>query len=291
MIYYLVAGVLLAVIYVVLMSTQWALMLSPVIGTLAFSFWRLLDPEESAGRGHLRAALTAGAGSGVGFVAGLLLGFTDAPVFDAAGILLATAVASALYSWRAQARVAICVLCRNPAGPHEGFDCPRCGDRICARQRCWNSRHSRCARCFEREIVILPMQEKWWMTRLGRRVMTGECLSCGKEAQESGTDLRDCGQCHWPMCRRCWDYYNGICQRCEWVIPDLPPRLAPFVRRARRRDRDRAHRATAGRGPAAHGAPEPERRPSPPRGPSGERAGEHGDRGTDDERTRPHRRR
>lgn len=294
MIYYLLACLLLALIFAVLMTTQWALFLSPVIGALAFFFWRLIDPEESGSRGHVRAVVTAAGGSALGFGAGLLMGFTDAPLFDAAGILLAAAVASALYSWRAQARTVSCVLCHNPAGHRDGFDCPRCGDRVCTRSSCWNSRHARCARCFEREIVILPIQENWWVTRLGRRVMTGECLSCGKEARETGTDLRECGQCHWPMCRRCWDYYNGICQRCEWVIPDLPPRLAPFVRRTRpKREHRRSARDAAERGgPPAdrldRGSPRPAAAPRAPRHVS---ADENSDREPDDERTRPHRRR
>jgi hypothetical protein len=63
--------------------------------------------------------------------------------------------------------------------------------------------------------------------------MKGECLSCFREAQDTSTDLRECGQCHWPMCTRCWDYYNGVCQRCDWTIPDLPPRLLPFLRRSK----------------------------------------------------------
>ncbi len=290
MIYYLLASLLLALIFAVLMTTQWALLLSPVIGALAFFFWRLIDPEEFGSRGHLRAVLTAAAGSGVGFGAGLLMGFTDAPLFDAAGILLAAAVASALYSWRAQSRTVTCVLCHNPAGNRDGFDCPRCGDRVCTRASCWNSRHARCVRCFEREIVILPIQEKWWAARLGRRVMTGECLSCGKEAQEPGTDLRDCGQCHWPMCQRCWDYYNGTCQRCEWVIPDLPPRLAPFVRRTKsKRDQGPRHRASAGRGSGGPSSDRPERAPQRRPAPRG-RADENSDRETDNERTRPRRR-
>jgi hypothetical protein len=286
-IYYFVASLLLALIFAVLMTTQWALLLSPVIGALAFFFWRLIDPEESGSRGHLRAVLTAAIGSAIGFGAGLLMGFTDAPLFDAAGILLAGIVASALYSWRAQSRTVTCVLCQNPASGSGGFDCPRCGDRVCTRGSCWNSRHARCTRCFEREIVILPIHEKWWAARLGKRVMTGECLSCGKEAQEPGTDLRDCGQCHWPMCRRCWDYYNGICQRCEWVIPDLPPRLAPFVRRARRKkDQARPHRGTPARG---GGAPPsaPAARPSRPRPAPRDAADKKGDHESDDDRTRP----
>jgi hypothetical protein len=56
--------------------------------------------------------------------------------------------------------------------------------------------------------------------------MEGACASCYKEANE--TDLRACGRCKWPSCRRCWDHHNGQCSHCEWVLPDLPASLQPF---------------------------------------------------------------
>jgi hypothetical protein len=47
------------------------------------------------------------------------------------------------------------------------------------------------------------------------------------EATEA--DLRECGKCGWPMCKRCWDYNNGRCSHCEWIVPDLPAALTPFL--------------------------------------------------------------
>jgi hypothetical protein len=224
------AVVMVGLIYFVVSVLGVGLLLSPLAGATGFLFWRLIDPDERGSRGFLRVVLTTLTGAAIGVLAAVLLRLTPTPLGDGFGVILAVALAAAFYSMRAQGRVTPCVLCRRPAPERVGFDCPRCNDRVCARPTCWNARYARCARCHDREIVIFPIAEPWWGKRLGRRVMKGECLSCYKEAQE--TDLRECGQCHWPMCKRCWDYNNGVCRRCNWTIPDLPPRLAPFVARA-----------------------------------------------------------
>lgn len=251
------------------------LLVSPLIGALAYFYWRLLDPDAVGQRGHLRVLATAGVGTGLAFVAEWLGNWNKGPLLaDGAGVLVAAAVASAIYSLRAQSGTVPCMLCDQSAAGRQGFDCPRCGDRVCARTTCWNARYFRCTRCHEREIVIFPISEKWWVARLGRRVMKGECLSCYKEAQE--TDLRECGQCHWPMCRRCWDHHNGACQRCEWIMPDLPPKLVTFIRKSKPRS-DRASQGKpprkpggGDRGPAGGGAPPPRPPRQKPTDPSDE---------------------
>jgi hypothetical protein len=242
-IYVILGTVLIALISFALTATGLGLLLSFALGLLAWLFFRLVDPEERGRTGLLRVLITAGGGSALGVAGGLLLGISHVVAFDVAGVAVTTIVAAAVYSVWARRDDPACALCKRPAREGASFKCPRCSDRVCARPECWNARYGRCARCHEREIVIFPIADKWWDRRLGPRAMQGECVSCLKEAHE--TDLRECGQCHWPTCRRCWDYNNGACQRCGWVMPDTPPALAAVVRQpsSARRDRHRAPRA------------------------------------------------
>lgn len=225
---YVVLGTLLVgLIYFALTATGLALLLSPAVGLVGFVFFRLIDPEGRGRAGYLRVLCAAGGGTVLGAAASTLLGVTQTRMWDWIGVVIATTFATAIYSLAGRSNTNRCVLCKAPSG--SGTNCPRCGDWVCARPTCWTAKFARCTRCHERQIVIFPIADKWWDARLGRRVMKGECTSCFTEAHE--TDLRECGQCHWPMCRRCWDYYNGVCQRCEWAMPDIPARLAPFLRR------------------------------------------------------------
>ena len=174
MIYYFVASLLLALIFAVLMTTQWALLLSPVIGALAFFFWRLIDPEEMGGRGHLRAVLTAAIGCALGFGAGLLMGFTDAPLFDAAGILLAAIVASALYSWRAQSRtVSVCALPESSIRPRRV--------RLPAMRR---------SRLHARQLLELASRAMHAVLRTGDRDPADSREVVGRAARHAGDDRR-----------------------------------------------------------------------------------------------------
>ena len=200
---------------------------APFWGGLAFLYWRIVDPETRGGLGTERAAMTAGVGGTLGVVPALLLKVSATPYQDFAGVLLAVGAAWLVQYLADRSRVNLCARCRGAAG--QGTQCPRCRDLICTRPDCWNAKYSRCSRCEELEIVLFRMNdEHWWASQFGRRVKTGTCLSCYKEAAEA--DLRECGQCHWPMCKRCWDYHNGVCQRCGWIVRDLPARLARFVR-------------------------------------------------------------
>jgi hypothetical protein len=126
-----------------------------------------------------------------------------------------------------QQTVLKCSLCRAPLADRTSFTCPRCHQTICSRPTCWKGQHARCRSCDEREVVLFPVREDWWQARVGGRVPAGACHSCYKEAHEA--DLRECGQCRFPTCRRCWDYNNGRCTRCGWLMPDLPPAIQPFV--------------------------------------------------------------
>jgi hypothetical protein len=232
------AVLLVAAMQFVFSVANGPLWLAPLAGVTAWAFWRLVDPERQARGGIMRVAGSVAIGSLLGSLPALLLGNGQTPRDIAASLVIATVTGVALQALGFRRHAAVCVLCKRPADGGAGFECPRCADRVCARPTCWNARHARCTRCYEREIVIFPIADKWWTQRLGPKVRQGECTSCGKEAREA--DLRECGQCHWPMCQRCWDYYNGTCRRCEWTIPDLPARLRPFVRAKSRGARNRA---------------------------------------------------
>ena len=239
-------------------------LLAPVVALVAFSYWRMMRPDDRGAGGHRSVVILTGAGTFAGTVAAAAAGVAEANGWVWAAIPLATAVASAIFSLAFSGGATSCQLCRQPAPARAGFVCPRCQDRVCARPSCWNAKYVRCVRCHEREIVILPVAEAWWRPKLGPRVKHGECSHCYKEAHEA--DLRECGQCRWPMCQRCWDYHNGICQRCKWVIPDLPPALAALVGGAAA-SRSRSApppAAAAARSPAApRGAPGPPARSDP----------------------------
>jgi hypothetical protein len=163
---------------------------------------------------------------------------------DAAGIVVAMGVAWGCDSLVATRGARRCFICKRPV---EGtsFNCPRCHQVTCSLPSCWAARHFRCRYCDEREVIIFPIEEKWWQQRLGPRASAGSCSTCYKEAGE--TDLRECRQCGWTMCKRCWDYHNGQCSHCEWIVPDLPAALNAFIGR---------------RGTAPGGAARAERRPS-----------------------------
>src|SRR5262249_51430274 len=134
------------------------------------------------------------------------------------------AIATAIGQGRSQSA---CFICSTRESEHGMFRCPRCRQQICAQPGCWVARHFRCRLCREREVVLFPIAEQWWASRLGRRATRGECASCFKDAREA--DLRECGQCHCAMCKRCWDFHNGQCSHCDWVIPDMPSQLYAFI--------------------------------------------------------------
>jgi hypothetical protein len=145
---------------------------------------------------------------------------------DAVSILVAQGVA-----WGVDAATRgggrTCFVCKNALTDDNPFVCPRCQQAVCALPTCWVARRFRCQLCDEREVVLFPADEAWWRQRVGPRVLEGTCSSCYQEG--SVVDLRACGRCRWTMCRRCWDYHNGRCTHCEWLMPALPDPLARLL--------------------------------------------------------------
>ena len=180
--------------------------------------------EVDLGKLWLKAALPAFAiasGTAVDFFAGL---GTFHPLMWLCAPLTAAITAAILLI--ATARRKRCSLCNTNLGGDVSFACPRCGLVVCER-KCWNFEHSRCALCEQNHVPVLPMEGRWWDQRLGPRSGHGQCQLCKTAAGEA--DLRACGKCGRPHCRDCWDFSNGQCTRCGWVIPDLPESLKPFM--------------------------------------------------------------
>lgn len=248
---------LCGLLYFLFIVMDLAVLLSPAVGLLAYVFWRIVTVGETPKRSGWAILGVSAGGSALGLITARLLGLPGGGWWDAAGVLLAGFAGLAIHSLLAES-ARPCQLCGSEARG-ASFTCPRCQDVVCSRPTCWNARYSRCTRCHEREVPILPIHEQWWVARVGRRAHRGECTHCYKEAHEA--DLRECGRCHWPLCRRCWDYLNGTCPRCEWVMPDLPPALAALTAA---RPRQSARAGSSGSAPRLESAAPPAQAPDQP---------------------------
>jgi hypothetical protein len=157
------------------------------------------------------------------FFGSLLKWATQTRLTDVVDWLIAPMAAAGMVlfgSWaRTRRTTMFCCQCRRPLAASDTMVCPRCGEKVCMRPDCWEANLSRCRSCNDRGVILFPLSEEWWAARMGKRVWKGQCFVCLQEAHEA--DLRECGQCHYMMCKRCWDHYNGFCQRCEWSIPEV----------------------------------------------------------------------
>jgi len=195
------------------------------VGGLSVLFVRMIEDQIEV-RGEAAPLLMAGSAMVLAWVSRWIwMGRPDreAVWVDAAAAFVALGAAWTTDAVAASRTARVCFICKTRIAERP-IVCPRCHQAICSQPSCWIARHVRCRSCDERDVVVFPMQdEAWWKTRLGPRVMTGTCGSCFEEAR--ATDLRACGECSWPMCKRCWDYHNGRCVRCEWTVPSLPESL------------------------------------------------------------------
>jgi hypothetical protein len=227
--YFAAGTALLAVVsFVVTASSTGALTLgwSLVIGVLSLLFMRLID---SAGdlASDIAPMIMAGLVMALAVSFKWLVGSPTVGWPDSLAILTSLGTAWAMDVLLARGVTRPCFICKRPVAERETFACPRCHQSICTRPSCWIARHFRCQLCDERDVILFPTDEQWWRSRLGPRVMTGSCNNCYKEA--TVRDLRACGQCQWTMCKRCWDYHNGQCIHCEWIVPDPPSALRPYL--------------------------------------------------------------
>lgn len=175
----------------------------------------------------LRIGLVASANlSGAGLVAVSRNNFADVWIAPVAGTV------SAWLWWvfqsRSKRRCGLCDDRISSAGM--SFDCPRCGLTVCE-QKCWSFERQRCSLCEQNRVPVLPVDARWWDRQLGPRSTFGQCQVCFQPAELA--DLRNCAKCGRPQCRGCWDYGNGQCPRCQWVIEDLPEELRRYTETAR----------------------------------------------------------
>jgi hypothetical protein len=205
-----------------------------VTGLISSQAWRLTEGLKPRNLGTHSTSIAAGA-CFLGVLVSRLLEVPGSGLIDWVGILVAGGAAAATGFLQSRGVDKKCFVCRKPVTDNDSVACPRCEQQVCMRPDCWDFARVRCSLCRDREVVVLPDEETWWSARVGQKLTRGQCDSCFKEAHEA--DLRECGQCHWPMCRRCWDSHNGSCPRCGWMIPDLPARLRPFLHQPRRHKR------------------------------------------------------
>lgn len=222
LLYAFVGVVIFGFIYlVVAVNAIVALVFAFLLGFVSYTLWKwIYDQQENPYNAVVPIAMAV-----VAVLMGALLkqasrgsGISDwviAPV-------LAGGTVWFVYWMRSRSRTLFCASCHQPIQGAGSVTCPRCKRVVCTRPGCWEHSLHRCVSCHERGVIRFPLSEEWWSTRLGSRVRNGQCFDCLQEANEA--DLRECGQCHYPMCKRCWDYHNGVCQRCQWTIPQIEER-------------------------------------------------------------------
>lgn len=208
-------------------------------GLLVFPLFRLFGVEWEQ---WLVPLITSVAASTVGAFVGSL--GTQEPLSWQGLSPLGAAAASAAVALLGRGRARVCQLCRQRLGNTLAFECPRCELLVCER-KCWRFDSCRCRLCADQAVPVFPAEARWWDERFGARVPSGKCQLCLAE----GGDLRACPQCSRLQCRECWDYANGQCGHCGWLIADLPPVLKRYMFAEDRSSNDTKAAATA----AGHG--------------------------------------
>ena len=161
---------------------------------------------------------------GAGSLAGIMLRYLGHPENSPLVLWLAPVVASctaAMAILGSRLTSNRCPLCRRRIGSGTTYGCPRCGLQVC--EECWTFQTYRCRLCEQNNVPIFSMDARWWDTNFGPPVKSGLCQLCHTPA--SRVELRACGKCGRPQCRDCWDYANGRCTNCRWLVRDLPKQL------------------------------------------------------------------
>lgn len=118
-----------------------------------------------------------------------------------------------------------CADCRGLVARAQVHRCPRCAGYFCP--KCYVPALERCRCCEKGHVRILPEDPKWWLSRLGTRVESGNCRVCRTPAEAA--DLRTCANCGWPICTECWDDRNAVCGVCDWRLMDISADLQMTV--------------------------------------------------------------
>lgn len=209
----------LAQFYAAVLSAPWALAVAVVLGVVSFLLFRFFRIE--AEPLWPPAALAA-----IASFVGILPRFVDStpPWFLVLAPVLAF-VAGLVVMLIRRHNAKRCGLCNRRVGSGTLFECPRCGMMVCDSE-CWAFGLLRCRLCEHNKVPILTPDGRWWDKQFGPRVNYGRCQICQTPAAE--TDLRACRRCGRPHCRDCWDFANGECSHCDWVIDDLPSQLVIY---------------------------------------------------------------
>lgn len=199
-----------------------------LMGLLPYGLWTFI---ESTNQDNSDLILPGIAGVTGVLLAGIVRLITQSPellVIDLLAVILAATGSGIIIALRLRQRAAACQICgyRSRRAYHS---CPRCEKAVCHQSSCWISEDYRCSECKQLRRPLLTLNvESWWLQRLGPRDASGSCCRCGLGANRC--DLRKCGQCPWSMCTQCWDFGNGCCFRCSWIMPDLPASLRLYFR-------------------------------------------------------------
>jgi hypothetical protein len=212
-----------------LAGAGWAIFGGAFSGVLFLLLMRFFEADIAAI--WLRLALP-----GAASLAGVALGLPRRNGSPSVWLSPLAAVASAgiwiLLQARSKRR---CGLCSRRIGRSAvAFDCPRCQLLVCE-QTCWDFEHQKCTLCEQNRVPVFSPDSRWWDRQTSARARHGRCQLCMESAEV--VDLRCCRRCGRPQCRSCWDYSNGQCNRCQWVIEDLPEKLQPYVTRTKDRDK------------------------------------------------------
>lgn len=160
-----------------------------------------------------------------------LLASPTSRLWPLAAVPLVAALAAGIPAFVSHSAARKCQLCGRPMHGEVSFDCPRCRYTVC--DRCWRFESLRCRLCDDNKVPAFPADSRWWREQLGEPVSRGRCQVC--QVDTTRDTLYACPRCGRMQCRTCWDYTNGQCRLCEWLIEDLPPAIDDLmVARGRR---------------------------------------------------------
>jgi hypothetical protein len=195
-----------------------------VISVISHALWKFSDLGSKRRSDELIPAGGALAGIVIGTAIRMLQAGLNPLMWTAAA---AGIVTSAAVTWlRSGGHSETCFVHRTRLTAV--LQCPRCRQKFCGKSDCWEARGFRCQRCHQNDVLLMNLRdEQWWTKRFRNRVSSGNCMKC--LTASANADVHECGQCHWQMCRRCWDLDNFQCRKCGWIPAGLPEALTVLL--------------------------------------------------------------
>jgi len=199
-----------------------------LLGLLPYGIWTFFESADEGNSDLVLPGIAAVTGVLLAGIMRLITQSSELLVIDLLAVILAATGSGTIIILRLRQRAQACQICSHRSS-RAFHSCPRCEKTVCHQSSCWISEDYRCSDCKRLRRPLLTINvEGWWLQRLGPKVSSGSCCRCGLSA--SRCDLRKCGRCPWSMCIQCWDFGNGRCARCSWIMPDLPASLALYFR-------------------------------------------------------------